>query len=172
MVTKIVFAVIAAALTAFGIYLLTTDAQNLAGREKFARIRWSAFFPGLPVLLWCVPHAEVVAPDFLLPFLYPIAIIVPIASFFVLDYINARVISGCAIIAAYEIIHRSFDLALPLAPALAVFGWLLGFFGIWCSGIPHHFRDIFRLAARSKKLRITASIFFFAGAALLAWSLF
>lgn len=171
LVTKIIFAVAGLCLAALGVLLLTTNERNLAGREKFARFRWSAIFPGIPALLWCVPHAQAVAPNFLLVFLYPLAIIIPILSYFVLDYITARVISGLAIIAAYEVIHRAFNAQMAWSELLVVYSWLLGFFGIWCSGIPCHFRDIFRLAARKKVFRLIFGGFFLLGAILLLGSI-
>ena len=54
------------------------------------------------------------------------------------------------IIVSYEALHRSFNLALPLAGVIAVLSWLLGACGIWISGMPYIFRDAIRLAAAKK----------------------
>ena len=86
--------------------------------------------------------------------MWPLALAVPVISFFCLDYMTARAAGGLAIILAYEALHRSFDLALPTAPAIAVSSWILGACGIWISGIPYHLRDAIRLAAKKTSLRL------------------
>ena len=71
---------------------------------------------------------------------------------------------------AYEALHRSFDLALPLAPLIAVLSWLLGACGIWISGIPYHLRDAMRLAAEKTSMRLLFGLSLIACALLFAVS--
>ncbi|MBQ7207856.1 MAG: hypothetical protein IJS01_08675 [Lentisphaeria bacterium] len=143
----------AAALLAAGIFFLRLDEENLSKFEPLPRNRVFGMISGWFALIWCIPHAEAVAPGFLLPFLWPLALIVPVVSFFCLDYMTARAVGGLLIILAYEALHRAFDLALPLAGVVAVLSWLLGACGIWISGIPYHLRDAIRLAARKPVMR-------------------
>jgi len=143
----------AAALLAAGIFFLRLDEENLSKFEPLPRNRVFGMIAGWFALIWCIPHAEAVAPGFLLPFLWPLALIVPVVSFFCLDYMTARAVGGLFIILAYEALHRAFDLDLPLAGVVAVLSWLLGACGIWISGIPYHLRDAIRLAAKKPSMR-------------------
>ena len=143
--------------TLLGVLFFRLSPENIKRMESLPRNRIFGLLTGWFALFWCVPHAQAVAPGFLLPLLYPIAIIVPIASFFCLDYMTSRAIGGLLIIFSYEALHRSFDLALPLAGTIAVCSWILGGCGIWISGIPYHFRDAMRLAAKSAKWRYVFS---------------
>ncbi|MCQ2352324.1 MAG: hypothetical protein MJ033_02465 [Victivallaceae bacterium] len=145
---------------AFSVWYATASAGNLAGREKTARIRWVGIVFGIPALVWCIPHAGAVAPDFLAPLFWPLAIVVPITGYFVLDFIFARVAAGWAIIFGYQLVHLSFEGMIPCHTLFAIAGWLLGIGGIWVSGIPRHFRDAVRLAARNWHFRIAMTLFF------------
>ena len=136
-----------------GLFFLRLNAENLKRFESLPRNRYFGLAAGWFGLIWCIPHAQAVAPQFLLPLLWPLAIIVPIVSFFCLDYMTARAFGGLLIIISYEALHRSFALALPLAGVIAVISWILGGCGIWISGIPYHFRDAIRLAAAKKSWR-------------------
>ncbi len=150
---KLIFTLSALFFAAGGVYFALTGEKNIRQRENFCRWRWPGIVFGIPALLWCVPHAQAVSPAFLVPFFIPLAIIVPIAAFFVLDNITSRTVGGMIIIISYELIHRSFEYSLPLAPAGAVCGWITGFAGIWISGIPRSLRDAFRFAAANAAAR-------------------
>lgn len=147
-----------------GIFFQLLKPENLKRFESLPRNRYFGLVIGWLGLIWCIPHAQAVAPQFLLPLMWPLAIIVPIASFFCLDYMTARAFGAVLIIVSYEALHRSFNLALPLAGVIAVISWILGACGIWISGIPYHFRDAIRLAAEKKLWRsIFAGILLLAG---------
>ena len=103
----------AAFLIASGAVFLCINGQNLPRFEKIPRNRYFGLLTGWFALAWCIPHAQAVAPSFLLPFMWPLAVIVPIASFFCLDYMTSRAVGGIFIILAYEALHRSFNLDLP-----------------------------------------------------------
>lgn len=130
-----------------GIFFLRLNQENLKRFESLPRNRYFGLFAGWFGLIWCIPHAQAVAPQFLIPFMWPIALIAPVAAFFCLDYMTARAFGGLLIIISYEALHQSFALALPLAGVIAVLSWILGACGIWISGIPYSFRDAIRLAA-------------------------
>lgn len=149
-------------LLALGILFWLARQENLQKLEKIPRGRIFGLLAGWFGLFWCIPHAQAVAPAFLLPLMKPLAVIVPIASFFCLDYMTARAVGGLLIIFSYEALHRSFELELPLAGFTAVLSWILGGCGVWISGIPHHFRDAIRLAARGGKWKaLLAGVFLF-----------
>ena len=107
-----------------------------------------------------------VSPDFLLPFLWPLAVVTPILGFFFVDYPAARAVGGLLILQGYTLVHYPFDLVLPGFPVLAVTGWLAGIAGIWVSAQPWAMRDYLRLAARSKIFRLTGSLLWGAAALL------
>ena len=136
-----------------GLFFLKVNAENLKRFEAVPRNRYFGLVSGWFGLIWCIPHAQAVVPQFLLPFMWPIALAAPVAAFFCLDYMTARAFGGLLIIFSYEALHRSFNLDLPLAGVIAVVSWLLGGCGIWISGIPYHFRDAIRLAAEKKKYK-------------------
>ena len=136
-----------------GLFFLLLNADNLKRFESLPRNRYFGLIVGWFGLYWCIPHAQAVAPQFLIPLLRPIAVIAPIAAFFSLDYMTSRAFGGLLIILSYEALHRSFALALPLAGVIAVLSWLLGACGIWISGMPYIFRDAIRLAAEKKNYK-------------------
>lgn len=128
--------------------------ESISQLEKFTRNRWIGMILGWIVLALCVPHAVVVSPGFLLPLLWPLAVIVPILGFFYVDYPCARSLGGAFILLGYYFVHFTFDFHTPGAPVLAVAGWLIGIVGIWVSGKPCALRDYFRMAASNKKFRL------------------
>lgn len=160
----------AAFLIASGAVFLCINGQNLPRFEKIPRNRYFGLLTGWFALAWCIPHAQAVAPSFLLPFMWPLAVIVPIAGFFCLDYMTSRAVGGIFIILAYEALHRSFNLDLPLAGVIAITSWLLGACGIWISGIPHHLRDAIRQAGTKKKWKYIYGISLIAAGILFAIS--
>ncbi len=141
-------------------WFFTAAPEKLPQRDGVGRIRWVGIAFGIPALIWCIPHAGAVSPDFLIPFFWPIAIVAPIAAYYVLDFCLARVAAGWAIIFAYQMVHLSFDEIIPGHVLFAFAGWMLGIGGIWVSGIPRHFRDAERLAARDRRFGIAMTIFF------------
>lgn len=134
--------------------------------EPLPRNCWIGLAGGWIALALCVPHAAVVSPDFLLPFLWPLAVVTPVLGFFFVDYPAARAVGGLLILQGYTLVHYPFDLVLPGFPVLAVTGWLAGIAGIWVSAQPWAMRDYLRLAARSKIFRLTGSLLWGAAALL------
>lgn len=133
--------------------LLAAKPERRAFFDRLARHRKAALFIGWAALAVCVPHARVVSPDFLTPFLWPLAVIFPILGYFYLDFALARAVAGAMILCAYFTVHLTFDLKLPTAPVLAVLSWLFGIAGIWVSARPRAFRDAFRLAAENRAFK-------------------
>lgn len=138
---------------AAGIAAFKSAPENIKQLEKLTRNKYIGLFLGWFALIVCVPHAAAVAPAFLLKFLYPLALAVPVLGFFCVDYACSRAVSGTLILCAYNLVHLSFDINAPGSPLFAVSGWLLGAFAIWCSGLPWTWRDIFRKCANNSFFR-------------------
>lgn len=146
-----------AALCGFLAYLLWfATPENLRRREAWTRSRVWGLVLGYAVLIPCVPYARVVSPDFLLPLLWPLALVLPPLCAFYVDYPNARAVGGALILIGYLTVHYSFDLELPGAPALTVLAWVVGVYGIAISAQPWRLRDEFR--AGKLRRRIEAGV--------------
>jgi hypothetical protein len=139
--------------------------------ESLSRNKWIGLFGGWIALALCVPHAVVVSPGFLLPFLWPLAVAVPLLGFFFVDYPAARAAGGVLILLGYSLVHYTFDFRTPGFPAFAVLGWLTGIAGIWISGKPCAMRDYFRLACGSKPFRLACGTLWSLGALMSLWAL-
>lgn len=126
--------------------------------EALSRNKWIGLFGGWIALALCVPHAVVVSPAFLLPFLWPLAVAVPILGFFFVDYPAARAAGGLLILLGYSMVHYTFDFRTPGFPAYAFLGWLTGIAGIWVSGKPCAMRDYFRMTAEKGWFRILCGV--------------
>ena len=150
---------------------LTAVPERVAKLEKLTRNRWIGLFGGWIALALCVPHAVVVSPAFLLPFLWPIAVAVPLLGFFYVDYPAARAVGGLLILAGYCLVHYTFDFRTPGFPLLAVAGWIAGIAGIWISGKPCAMRDYFRMAAEKVWFRRLCTACWSIGALLCIWAL-
>ncbi len=149
-----------------GFLVLSANAVRLPELEKLTRNKLTGLLLGWFALLVCVPHAAAVSPGFLLKFLYPLAIIVPVIGYFKVDYPASRAVSGTLILCAYNLIHLAFDDALYATALYAAAGWISGAFAIWCSGLPWTWRDIFRACAASRRKRTGFAIAFFILAAI------
>ena len=145
-----------------GFLVLSANAERLPKLEKLTRNPLTGLLLGWFALLFCVPHAAAVSPGFLLKFLYPLAVIVPIIGYFKVDYPASRAVSGTLILCAYNLIHLAFDDALAATALYAVTGWISGAFAVWCSGLPWTWRDIFRASSADKRKRIGFAVIFFA----------
>ena len=151
---------------ASGLIALKASPENIKQLEKLTRNKYIGLFLGWFALIACVPHAAAVSPAFLLKFLYPLALAVPVLGFFYIDYAASRAVSGTLILCSYNLVHLSFDINAPCAWLFAVCGWLTGAFAIWCSGLPWTWRDIFRACAASRRKRIGFAAAFFVLAAV------
>lgn len=127
--------------------------SNIGALEKFTRDRKIGIAVALPALLLCVPHAKLVSPGFLLPLLWPLAVVLPVLCYYYIDYYAARAIAGALIIFAYDAIHFAYELKLPGAEVITVAAWLSGIAGIWYSGKPAALRDTWRAGAKSVRMR-------------------
>ena len=134
-------------------YLLwSTTPENLRRREAWTRNRVWGLVLGYVVLVSCVPYAKVVAPDFLQPLLWPLALVMPPVCAYYVDYPNARAVGGALILLAYLTVHYGFELELHGAPALTVLAWLVGIWGIVVSAQPWRLRDEFRAGVRRRRV--------------------
>ncbi|MBR7139891.1 MAG: hypothetical protein IKD44_10130 [Lentisphaeria bacterium] len=145
--------------------------ERIGKFEAFARNRWIGLLFGWVALALCVPHAVVVSPQFLLPFLWPIAVIVPILGFFFVDYPAARALGGVLILLGYSLVHYTFEFRTPGFPLLAFIGWFTGIAGIWISGKPCAMRDYFRMAGSKKWFRLLCCGLWGAAALSALWAL-
>lgn len=161
-------------LTVIFLLLAVAFASARSGRlpklEALTRNRYIGLLLGYPALILCVEYAKLISPGFLLPFIWPLAILIPIASFFYIDYFAARALGGVLIISSYDIVHWAFELRLPGAVAITIIAWLYGIAGIWISGKPCVLRDWFRLAAKSRKNGVMLMILPVLAAAVTVWS--
>lgn len=155
----------AAAFISLGVIFCRAGEERVAKLEKLTRERWSGMVMGWIALTMCVPHTEVIAPAFLLPLLWPLAVVIPVLCFFYIDYCMARAFAGLLIIYAYDLVHSAYELKIPFAAVVTVAAWLIGIAGIWISGKPCALRDWFRISAKSRKWKIVyAACSFLAGA--------
>ncbi len=135
----------------FPVMLWCLTPERLPAYERFTRNRWTGLVGAWAALILCIPHAAVVSPGFLLPFLWPLALTVPVLCFFSLEYLTARALAGLVILSAYHVLHAGFQCHAWAAPVLSVGAWFFGFGGIWVSGKPCSLRDFFRWSARHRK---------------------
>ena len=168
---KVTFSAGIAVFAAAAVLSLLSTEKSLPFFESLPRNRWIGLFVGWIALALCVPHAVVVTPGFLIPWLWPIALLVPILGFFTLDYPGSRALGGALILLGYYLVHFSFDFRTPGFPVLAFAGWLAGIAGIWMSGKPCAMRDYFRMAAARQKMRWLGCAFWGAEALLAVWAL-
>lgn len=152
----------------FTVWTLCLSPDNLPRRESLPRRRLPGMLIGWAALALCVPHAAVVAPGFLVPLLWPLAIVVPVLGYLFVDYALARALGGIAILGSYYFIHKSFEWHTPFAGGLTLLAMLFGIAGIWVSGKPSALRDWIRLCARSRSWRTISAGFW----AILALALF
>lgn len=145
--------------------LLTVKAGNLPEREAWCRKKIPGVLLGYVVLITCVPYAKVVSPDFLIPLLWPLALILPPLCAKFADNITSRAVGGALILLAYLTVHAGFERKLPLAEVLSVLSWLIGIGGIWISAQPWKLRDLFR---SGKTLRSWCAAFLIIYALLLS----
>ncbi|MBQ9755725.1 MAG: hypothetical protein IJV93_13370 [Lentisphaeria bacterium] len=155
-----------------GILSFAASPERVTKFEALARNKWIGLFGGWIALALCVPHAVVVSPAFLLPFLWPIAIVVPILGFFFVDYPAARAAGGLLILLGYSLVHYTFDFRTPGFPVFAFLGWFTGIAGIWISGKPCALRDYFRMVCRKKQFRLICGGVWSMGVLMALWALF
>ena len=63
-----------------GAMLWRTNAENLARREAWTRHKLCGTVMAYIAFIVCVPYAKVVSPDFLIPWLWPLALTMPVVT--------------------------------------------------------------------------------------------
>ena len=124
--------------------------------RKLPRERVIGFIIGLGCLNWTVNLVQ-----FLLeggmerfrPFLWPVAAIIAVASWFYLDYLFTRSLGGILLLVANYLIHAAFVHHAPLRPLLTLNCYLLGILGMILIASPFRFRDALQRAAESARYR-------------------
>ncbi len=136
-------------LIAAAVWMLRLSPANLKRFEPWPRNRLFGLILGWLALILCIAPARVVSPQFLLPLLWPLALIFPVLCYLFVDYLLARSVGGLLILAAYYLVHASFTLHTPVLAPLALIAWIFGIAGIWVSAKPCALRDWIRLLARA-----------------------
>lgn len=140
-----------------GVWQLFLNEKNVVTAEKFCRNNKLGGIIWLGCLCWCVPHTEVIIFNFMVPYLWYMAIIVAILSYFFLDYLMSRALAGSFIICGYYLVHSCFDYHSRIAIIMSIVAWLIGIFGIVISAKPSYLRDILRFSSRNCKLKYAIS---------------
>ncbi|MBR7121439.1 MAG: hypothetical protein IKC94_04275 [Lentisphaeria bacterium] len=135
----------------------TASEKNIAALEKLCRNRIAGIAYALPAALLCVPLAIPVSPDFLILWLYPLAVVLPVLCYFHIDHYAARGVSFFLILLAYDAIHGVFENHIPGAGVITIILLSSGIAAIWLSAVPCTLRDIFRKAAAGKYWKYAAS---------------
>ena len=169
LIYRIALGVAGICFAAFAVWTFRLSPENLSRFEPWPRAKLPGMVIGWIALALCVPHAAVVSPGFLVPLLWPLAIVVPILGYCFVDYPLARALGGAAILGAYYLVHKSFELHTPCSGAIAVLAWIFGIAGVWVSGKPCALRDWIRLCARSGVWRGVSGGFWVVFALALFW---
>ncbi len=135
----------------------TASEQNIAKLEKLCRNKIAGIAYALPTALLCVPLAIPVSPDFLILWLYPLAVALPVLCYYHIDHYGARGVSFFLILLAYDAIHGAFEYHLAGAGIITVLLLLSGSAAIWMSAIPCTLRDVFRRTAVNKYWKYSVS---------------
>lgn len=156
-----------AALSVGGIAALTAafwawrmNPARLPQWEGLPRNKYYGVILAFLCLLWCVPQARPIVWDWLLPWLYPLAIIFSVLGFLFLDYLFSRALGGFFILLTYYFVHEAFTFHSPATPLFAIACWCLGIGGLFISGKPHLLRDFIRKLAKSSRIRYATSAYF------------
>jgi len=142
-----------------GLWLFWTDPRNVDKREKVPRQLVPGILFTIPCLIWCVPNARPIMPDSMQDWCWPLVIICSILAIAFLDYLFSRALGGFLILVSYYFLQESFTWHTSGAMVLAVFCYLAGTVGICFAGKPHLMRDLIRLCARSRRWKLSWSIF-------------
>jgi hypothetical protein len=145
------------------IYLVMTTGDNVRNREKLAR----SLFIGTGIigldLLCCVPLSQPIAPNFIIPYMFPLAVVLTIGSFLFLDYHFSRGIAGLLILFVIFNLSNIWAFSNPEGSVFVmVFSFLtmvLGVLALFLSAKPYLLRDCFRRAASSRVFKLSLSSF-------------
>ncbi|MDD5727299.1 MAG: hypothetical protein PHV59_01930 [Victivallales bacterium] len=140
------------------IWTLRMNSGRLARFESLPRNKYLGTVLAFFCLLWCIPQAAPIVWEWLLPWLYPLAIVLTILGYFYLDYLFSRALGGLLILLTYYFVHEAFTFHSPALVLFAPLCWVLGIAGLFFSGKPHLLRDLIRKLSRSgRSRRLTAA---------------
>lgn len=142
------------------LWAVRMNLERLPKWESLPRSKNFAVVLVLLCLLWCVPQAKPIVWDWLLPWLYPLAVAFSILAFMFLDYLFSRAIGGVFILLTYYFVHEAFTFHSPAMALFAIMCWGLGIAGLFFSGKPHLLRDLIRKLAKSTAVRYVSSAYF------------
>ena len=146
------------------IYFLRTGTDNIRKREQLCRKVYPGTLITLISLLYCVPLAEPIAPDFLAGMLYPIAVVLTIICHKFADYHFSRAVSGFTILVTLTFITNLWTYSMPeshlITKLFAAFTYILAVAAITISAKPYLLRDWFRKLAVCTKMKYSTTTFF------------
>lgn len=147
-------------------WLWTVKPENVQVREKLARARYAGLVIAFFDLLWCIPHSKPLLPVSMHDMLLPAVFVCAFLAWAFLDYLFSRAIGGFMILLAYYFLHESFTFHSTASQVFACFCFAMGIAGIFFSGKPYLFRDMFRIISTKVNLKITIVAALFAFSAL------
>ena len=146
------------------IYFKKTNSENIKTREKITR---NVFLGTILIcidLIWCIPISKPIAPEFILPYLFPIAFFLTYLGFQFLDYHFARAIGGFIILSASFFLSNVWAFDIPedsiLAMSFSLLTYIFGIIGLFLAGKPYLLRDWFRKCSTSAKIKTASTTFF------------
>ncbi len=149
-------------------FLLRLNPTRLPKYEKIMRNRFWGMILGAGALIWCVPLAEVVVFDWMVPYLWPAAALIAILSFYYIDFLFGRALAGWFILLACHWPHWGFVTHFPLLGILTLCCYIMGIVGVCIGGKPCWSRDLLRGMASHGYLKyLTLGYFIFFAAVLL-----
>lgn len=161
---KILFTVLSistiALMAIFSFAMLKLDEKNINFYEKLCRNRKVGIIIGFPLVCWCVPHAQVIVFGWAEAYLWYLAVVLAVLSYFYLDYLAARALAGLFIIGAYYFVHAAFEFSAVGAVPMTIIVWLWGIAGIIISAKPSLLRDYLRRCSRSDNWKLASHICF------------
>ena len=141
------------------VWLFRLNPAKQEQTDRLPRNKKAGIVLGFLALLWCVPHAEPIVFNWMLPWLYPAVILFTVLSWFFLDYLFSRAVGGLLILGTCYFVYGAFNFHTPSLAAFSILYWLAGIAGICFSGKPCWMRDLFRLCCKSSRIRWTAAGF-------------
>lgn len=122
--------------------------------QAFARLTWPGLILGSLCLLWSARHACIMLEGDLQRFHIYVKLLVPftiVASYFLLDYLNARALGAFMILAANHLLHAAFVAELPARGFYSIVCLALGVAGLFLLGSPWRMRQTMQLAAKNPR---------------------
>lgn len=143
------------ALSCFYAYLLGWGSRKPGWfYQKFPRLIWPGMVLGSLCLLWSAKHACIMLEGNLQRFHIYVKLLVPItivASYFLLDYLNARALGAFMILTANYLLHAAFAVTLPGRSLYSTVCLILGVIGLFMLGTPWRVRQIMQLASKDSR---------------------